>query len=413
MDKHARTSPESELLLCCARIHVDPETLERVRALLRQELDWPYLIRTALDHGVMPLLYSSLGAHCPEAVPATSLDQLRNHYQAHVQRSSVLTAELLELLDLFEAHGIDAVPFKGPVVAAAVYRNLSLRPCGDLDVLVHKEDIPRAGELLVAHGYQSAGARFDHLEHDHDEVAYLDASHYLFIQPEHEICIDLQWRVADRYFSFSLDDDGLWKRRVSVSVAGKTVRTFAPADLLLLVCVHGSKHRWEALKWICDVAELVGVYRKAIDWRDLQREASRLGVEQMLRLGLFLAHDFFGTVLPEEISTKVRTDSRSQAMALEIRRRLFDRGYEPSGDVAKVVFYLRTKDRWQDRLRFCFRYLSQWLHIVITPTSRDRALLPVPAALSFVHYLVRPFRLTVERGRLGVARFYKVTRSAK
>jgi len=34
---------------------------------------------------------------------------------------------LLKLLDLFENHGIPAVPFKGPVLASSIYGDLSLR----------------------------------------------------------------------------------------------------------------------------------------------------------------------------------------------------------------------------------------------------------------------------------------------
>jgi hypothetical protein len=270
--------------------------------------------------------------------------------------------------------------------------------------------------LLVSQGYQSVGDEGDgdNLEHtDHEEVAYLGPNYYVFVQHDRGIRIDLQWRITERYFSFSLDNERLWERLASVSIGGKSVLTFAPMDLLLILCVHGSKHRWEKLKWICDVAELVRVHREDIDWGKVQEEAYRLGVERMLGLGLLVAHDFLGTVLPEKIAKKVQADSRMKSVANQIRERLFAQSDEPTGDFQRVIFYLKAKDRWQDRWRFCSRYVSQFVHKAITPNSKDRAGLPLPASFFFLHYFFRPLRLMVEYGRLGLARLYRGNGPAK
>ena len=58
------------------------ERAERIRILLREGIDWEYLIRTAKFHGVMPLLYRSLNTTYPEAVPKAALDQLRDLFYA-------------------------------------------------------------------------------------------------------------------------------------------------------------------------------------------------------------------------------------------------------------------------------------------------------------------------------------------
>jgi len=54
---------------------MDPERAERIRILLREGIDWEYLIRTAQFHEVMPLLYRSLNTTYPKAVPMVVLDQ--------------------------------------------------------------------------------------------------------------------------------------------------------------------------------------------------------------------------------------------------------------------------------------------------------------------------------------------------
>src|SRR5262245_12355567 len=113
--------PEIELLLCCARTYMNTESTLRSKALLRENLDWTALLQTAVRHGVMPLLYWHLNGIGPEAVPHTSLELLRDCFHANALHDSMLTRALLTLLRLLQTHGIPAIPYKGPVLATAVY----------------------------------------------------------------------------------------------------------------------------------------------------------------------------------------------------------------------------------------------------------------------------------------------------
>ena len=64
-----------------------------------------------------------------------------------------LTAELLRILRLLDAHAIRAVPLKGPALAQSLYGDLALREFCDLDVLVQETDLRKARGLLEAQGY--------------------------------------------------------------------------------------------------------------------------------------------------------------------------------------------------------------------------------------------------------------------
>ena len=200
----ADTRPEAELLLCCARTCMDSARAERIKALLREAIDWAYLLRTALPHGMMPLLYWHLNAICPEAVPQATLAQLRDHFSANARRNLFLTGELLGLLKMLEAHGIPACPFKGPVLATSVYGNLALRQFIDLDILIHKRDVLRAKDLLISQGYR---LQF-HLMTGAQEAACLQSRNALpFARNEGKIGVDLHWELTPRYFSFPLDSE--------------------------------------------------------------------------------------------------------------------------------------------------------------------------------------------------------------
>jgi Uncharacterised nucleotidyltransferase len=82
------------------------------------------------------------------------LKQLQDYYLSNSLQNMRLAGELLGLLEVLEAQNIPAVPYKGPVLAAFAYSNLRLREFADINVLVRKEEVIRAQELLLAEGYQ-------------------------------------------------------------------------------------------------------------------------------------------------------------------------------------------------------------------------------------------------------------------
>lgn len=403
--------PEAELLLGCARTRMDSDRAERIGQLLQDDIDWQFLLRAALRHGLLPLLYWHLNTICPSAVPTPVLAQLQHYFQTTAQRNLFLTQELLRLLNVSQRQQIPAIPLKGPVLATTVYGNLALRPFGDLDLLVHRRDISRAADLLLSEGYQRVSRRLGEdgcveraeddsspAERDPQEVAYLGPQYYAFVRHDGRVRIDLQWRITRSSFSFSLDAERLWERLEPIPLAGSTVLTFPPQDLGLILCVHGAKHLWEELRWVCDVSELIQT-QKGVDWAQALEQARKQGQGRTVALGLCLANDLLGAPLSEEVLHKVRADSVVRSAATQVCERLFTEVPEQLEETHRLAFYLKIKDRWQDRAQYYLHYLGQYVHTTITPNKKDRAFLPLPPRLSFLHYLFRPIRLLGERGR--------------
>ncbi len=378
--------PEVELLLSCARTYIDPKRAERIKTLLQEDIDWDYLLRTARLHGVIPLLYHSLDATCPEAVPKARLAQLCNYFHTNARRSFFLTGELLKVLHLFEAHGIRVIPYKGPVLASSVYGKLMLRQFCDLDILIHKRDVLRTQKLLISQGYQ---------------LKYQRNWEYHFVTEDSKVNLDLHYSgITPREHPFPLDFDRLWKRLEPVSLASTTVLNLNSEDLLLILCVQVTKDCWqwtEKLAKICDIAEVIRVY-PGMDWNRLIKQASNLGSERMLFLGLLLAHDLLGIDLPEEILRRIQTNLVVKALAKQVCGRLFgteDRFFVTDGppkylDTEKILFYLRVRERLQDKVP----YFLHLVKVALTPTSADRAFLPLFPSLWFLYYLVRPIRIS-------------------
>ena len=147
-------SPEVEVLLCAASVTPLEERIDRLRALLAQDLDWEYLLAAAEHHCIPSLLYWHLSRAGLDRVSETAAAALKRSYTDIVQRNMLFVQELLHLVALLREASIPVVPYKGPLLAHALYDDLAQRQMWDLDLLVKEADLARAKRLLLDDGYQ-------------------------------------------------------------------------------------------------------------------------------------------------------------------------------------------------------------------------------------------------------------------
>ncbi len=385
---------EDQLLLACSRTTVEDETAERVRAMLSEEIDWTYVVEKALDHRVTSLVYQSLASTYSISVPEDVLEELRQHTEENARYNLYRTSELIRLLRLLDKEGIPCFPFKGPVLSAQVYKNLALREYGDLDILIHPKNVLTTRDLFLSQGYKlwsppngiQKTAPFSRRNKD----LILDSANNL-------VRVELHWRLTGAHFRFPLDMDRLWERLETTSLAGAAVRTLPLEDLLLYLCMHGSRHGWERLLWICDIAEIVHRHPE-MDWQRVREGAHALGCDRMLGLGLLLARDLLGARLPEAEWQKIRIDQTVKSLAVQVRELLFRRSDASSGISYWNDLHLRVRERWRDRMRLRLYYYHRYLRLALVPNQKDRAILELPHALSSLYYLLRPFRLVKTAG---------------
>jgi hypothetical protein len=379
-----RVNPEIELLLCCTRVYLTSTTRQRIKALLKENLDWSHLINTAAAHGVTPLLYTSLNTTCPEIIPTTVLNQLRDHFFSNAQRNLFLIDELLKLLKLFKEHDIAAIPFKGPVLAASTYGNIALREFNDLDILLRKNDILRAKDLLTSVGYQPSGIQWTSAQETNE---FQWGCEYTLVHEDGRRAVDLHWEITPKDFPFPIDSEYLWQHVNYTSLAGVMVTTLSAEAMILILCVHGSKHLWERLAWICDVSELIRVNQQ-LDWEWVIEQAATRG-KRSLMLGFFLANDLLGASIPDKVLAMVHTDSMVPALATRVYEKLFQGNAPPASLSELCLFHLSVMEPWRDRIQYCILFAGR-------PTSEDYDFVPLPNVLFFLYYLIRPLRLVAK-----------------
>ncbi|MDT5269642.1 MAG: hypothetical protein QOH49_1828 [Acidobacteriota bacterium] len=380
--RHAAARPEHELLLLCAHRGSPVNIHERIVEFAHAKIDWNYLFLLARRHAVLPLLYKGLEDVDP--LPTEFRARLRDEFRKNATRNTLLAGELARLSQLFEAEGVPLLAYKGPALAQQAFGDISLRRYIDLDVIVRRGDARRAGKLLQSLGY----VKPEGLTESHEEFLLRRQHNLAYTRDGGLMIVELHWEVAPAHFAAVPVGEGVWERATAVSLFGTEVRCPSPEDLLLALAVHGTKHLWERLAWVCDVAALLNS-QPAFDWPHVLRRAKESRVERMLHLVLRLARGLAGAELPEGRFDN-SDDEAMSALSEEVTAVMFSgTEYVPIGFVRNVRFNLRARTRLREKL--------DYLRFIFTPTEGDLSAVSLPAGMSFAYYLLRPLRLALKK----------------
>jgi hypothetical protein len=315
-------------------------------------------------NGLIPIVSRWIALTSPKQIPRAIKRKITLAAEANALHNAHLSDELKRIIDSFSKSGIDAIAVKGPVLAALAYGDISLRTFVDLDLLVHSSDLPRAVRILVSAGYTAVSVNDRPAEPE-----IFSAFPTSFEARRGSDYVDLHWQVGPTRIRFFPDEDSLWARSVRLDYQGTRVRSFSPADQVIYLCAHATKHGWTALSMVCDVAGLIK--RSSIDWDWIVAEGRRLHGLRMILLGLYLPHRLMRAEIPESMMRLTHADPEVQILAEQISRELFiapEEKIEPANVEAIAV---RAMEQTSDRLRY-------WFYRSITPTLGDWTFLPLP-----------------------------------
>jgi SAM-dependent methyltransferase len=339
------------------------------------EDDWSRLIELAKAQGVLALVARALKAGGWQGVPSDVVERLTAYRSALTARNLFLTRRLIQILDLLQRRGITALPYKGPLVAAYAYGDIGARPFTDLDLILSDTDVLVARRLLLAEGYRSLAPRSDS-----DRSGGLPHGHALGLQShDGRAVVELHWRVTA---SSPLRFEQLLPSTTPFSLLGAPVPCLSPEQLLLVLCMHGAKHAWERLEWVCSVAHLIARHPE-IDWDRLAADARAVRTQRSVALGLALATRLAGAPVPASVMRTIGAHS-VRPLAADIEAGLFQ--WPPSAERPLKRYSLRFRARsLEERVRYVL--------FLRLPTERDRDFLTLPGRLSFLYFLVRPVRI--------------------
>jgi hypothetical protein len=148
--------------------------------------------------------------------------------------------------------------------------------------------------------------------------------HHHFYNRVSKVHLEVHWRLSPKLYSLHQDTATLWERAEQVDLEDRRIMGLSSEDTLILICDHATRHHWNRLAWICDVAMLLG--SKSLNWDFVMDQASEWRSKRILLLGLFLANGLLGAPLPNDVHGIVANDRPVRALASEVVNHLFHDG---------------------------------------------------------------------------------------
>lgn len=342
-----------------------------------QEVDWQKLLDAAIFHGVFPLVNRQCSLDGGTNVPKEFLWKLAAYEMQNQERCRQLRVEWLEILELFHRRNIPVIPIKGFWLAEAVYGDSSIRNFTDLDYFVKEADLDQCKELLRSTGYVLEYPSSDDYERK------LRPRHYELGFSRKDTLVELQYRFASGFLSLNINSDEIWKRAKPIQIDNIPAFQMSTEDALLYLCIHSWKHGWSRAKWICDLAQLLNAAGKEnqaiseIDWDVVAQRAQESHVERIVLDSLLLTQRLLHVSFPQDLTDRLGG----------VRSSALHAGAGVPGDFpskwAEARHWLIYRPRLLDRLKMALSFLY--------PTETDFQSVPLPKALFFLYYPLRPF----------------------
>lgn len=377
-------SNEMKLLLLCSIKDMSGEQQEKVRSMMEGETDWELFLKLIRKHRVYPIVYYNLRKIEGIEIHAKVLNTLEQRCQKNLMKSMKLTAELIRISRLLDENGIRTFSLKGPILAMSIYGEMALRNTRDLDLLIAEHEVEKAERLLLEIGYKS-------IELDDEEALTpkrkrnsIRTKHHFAYQNTAGIIVEVHWRYSYQFSEAQFDK--LWKNRREQIVSGHKIAVLAPEDEFIFLVIHGARHGWTRLRWLCDIAEIIKQDR--LQWDETIKIARAMNAMDMLVQAVILANKLYDTEIPDILSAPLagnKVGRQMAQMALPLITEMDEKATEPG---QPLYMYLKKYD--YIRSKGLKRKLS-YLATMIYPQTVDYQTVYFSDRFFFMYYMARPF----------------------
>ena len=297
-------SPEFRLVVACSWVPRDTERhSSEIAALAAGPLDWEQVAELVVRHGVTGLFCLNMGLRDWAGVPDGIQARIKTVRLQQAARTLGQVAELSRIAEAFAIAGIELIPLKGVALSQELYGDPLVRTSGDLDILVHGQDVAEAEDLLRrldyrhALGFHGLGARQQ--GHIIDNL-----HHHEYLNDAKGSMVELHWRG---YLWTEEQVAPPWAASLPADGPGVTVRRLAREDNILFLADHGARHEWECLKWLSDLAMLTQLLSPD-DWRSLYERAACFDLQRVLLQTALMLERVYGIAPPADFSSLAAAD---------------------------------------------------------------------------------------------------------
>jgi hypothetical protein len=355
---------------------------DAIREVAAGPLEWDRFLRVAQRHWVLGLAHQGL-TEARVAIPPEIRREIGARAATMVRENLAMAAEALRLQRLFDAAHVPVLFVKGSSLAMLAYGNLGLRSCQDIDLLVPREALPVATELVARAGYR----RFDPPPGISDtqlrQLLPLRRD-FGFIHQTTGLPIEVHWQLFGNPHAMAEDSIMAASRDVLLNdTAG--LHTLGDEDLFAYLCMHGAIHWWNRLKWLADVNALLASATEDRIER-LVRAAEVRGTGRAAAQALLLCQQVLGATVPARLmatlgkTTTVRWLQATALSAMTTGQGEHDPHETRFGTTRGSLSSLLLSRSWHYKLKELSLHLNN---------QTDMLTMPLPERLRFLYPLLR------------------------
>lgn len=285
---------ELALAAACCRWPVDSRSEQEIRSAAGRVRDWECFDRVVRRNRISPLVHHAL-VRAQVDLPAAAERELARRARAAAAKSLAMARESLLLQREFERAGLPVMILKGVPLGLLAYGQLGMKESWDIDLLTSPEAALEGARLLVERGYRSAIGHLDPRQLD----AYVRFDKEAeFFHPVSNLTVELHWRLVDH--RSLLQGVGANGPAQDVATPAGTLRTLADEALFAYLCLHGTVHNWNRLKWLADLGAWLAD-RSDAELARLHASAQDHGAGRAASLALMLCRRLLGREFSAEL----------------------------------------------------------------------------------------------------------------
>jgi hypothetical protein len=366
---------------------MDEDIIHKTKEILNDCLNWDDIVKSSMRHGISPLLYQNLSKiDDGEYVPAEVMTKLRILYYKIAARNTLHYYELSKILIAFNDVGIDVIVLKGAFLAETVYKNIGLRPMGDIDILVRREDLQMAKKKMSELGYAFL---YDNYPEVFNEQFGCELEYFKKVNNRNlkGVRLELHWEFMPKHACIKIEIGRIWQNAQTASIANIDVLTMRPEDLLLHLCVHLKKHKFNGLRWFCDISEIVNCYN--LNWKYFVESARRYKISMLVYYVLYFTRALIDRSIPAEVLDKVRPNRFKMKLFESIinQKKFLHLEYAQGEDISTfhlILFNVLLMDGTRDIVKY-----FMWLFF--PPAEQLYIIYSIPKSKKvYFYYFVHP-----------------------
>ena len=364
------------LILECCKITQD---ITKIKELIPSINNWDDFIDISYAHGVFPLIYRTL-KNFADIISLDVLNEMKLYNMNIVKQNMLMTAELIKVMNILEENGIEAIAFKGPTLSQMAYGNITRRQYADLDILIEDKDKTKAINLLTSLHYQPEII----LKENTKRSFYKDVNVIGFDNTHNNIYVEIHWGLISKNYAIDFSSLDLFKSR-TITINQKSINLLSEENNLIYLAVHGSKHFFERVSWICDIDRSIRT-DTSLDWNLLLKKAQKIEVLKILLVSLCISKRLFNTPLDIKVIKLIEADSSIEKIASEI---LDMQTVNTQRSSKNFFLLLNMKDSFYKKMEFSVKAFTSTKY-------PDYEFYQLPSYLNFLYLFLRPIRLFIK-----------------